>query len=100
MLEYLESFPAFLVWLGTGGGAIAAFSWLVELFPAWHALKPEAKRLYSIVGSIVIAVAAFVGLQYIPAEVIEAIDPYFKLLAGLLVTYFGGQAFHVVTKRK
>ena len=89
----------FLTWLATGAGAVAAFSFLVELIPAWDLIDSSEKRVYSAAGSVVVAMLAFVGLQYIPADVIALVDPYFKLIVGVLTIHFGGQVFHQATKK-
>ena len=94
-----ENFPEFMTWLATGAGAAVAFSWLAELFPAWHALEGDAKKLVSAGGSVLVALLAFFGLQYIPADVIAEIDPFFKLICGVLGVHFSGQLFHTVTKK-
>ena len=94
-----ESLPEFMIWLGTGAGAAVAFSFLAELFPAWHKLEADAKKVVSSIGSVLIALLAFFGLQYIPADVIAAIDPYFKVIVGVLGVHFSGQLYHQITKK-
>jgi len=94
-----ESLSAFLAWLGTGAGAVVAFSFLVEYIPAWHTLEEGSKKFLGAAGSALIALLAFLGLQYIPADVIASVDPYFKIIVGALAMYFSGQLFHAYTKK-
>jgi len=93
-----ENLPEFMTWLSTGAGAAVAFSFLAELFPAWHELEADAKKFISAGGSVLVALIALVGLQYIPADVVASIDPFFKLVVGVLAVHFSGQLFHSVTK--
>jgi len=87
-----------LKWLFSGAGSIAAFSWLAEQFPSWHALDSAKKKAYSFYGSASIALSAWAVLKYVPAEIIQAIGEPFAVVSGVFGLVFLGQVFHNFTK--
>ena len=89
----------FMTWLGSGVGALMAFSFLAELSPAWQNLPAKNKRFWSKLGAVVIALLAFLVLNFVPVETIALIDPYFKVIVGVLVMDAGAQGFHQVSKK-
>ena len=84
----------FLTWLAVGGGYSAVLAFISERIPAFQALTPSNKQLFHLVGSLVIALAAYAALTYIPAAQLDALKPYFVVVSGVLGTWMAGQVAH------
>lgn len=84
----------FLLWLITGGGAVSLFSWICEQIPQFQVLAPKAKWWIQLIGSVVLACLAKVILNFVPAEVIAAIAPYFQIVAGIVTVFLTNQVYH------
>jgi hypothetical protein len=88
-----------LVWLfNSGGGAIVA-SFILELIPAYQALESNAKKWIYFGITVLITVAGYLAITYIPAEIIAQASPIFALIYASFVSVFVGTAFHKVTKK-
>lgn len=83
-----------LLWIATGGGAALIFSYLAERSDAYQALPPEWKQIAYYFGVAVLSVIAYAGVQFIPADVITAIDPYVKVVVVALGLGVGGTLWH------
>ena len=88
----------FLQWLVFSGGAVVAFSWFAEQFPSWHALTAELKKLYSFLGSALLALGGWAILNYAPDVMLQALYEPFFILSGLFAMIFLGQRWHSATK--
>ena len=90
----------FLQWLIGSGGAVMAASWILEQIPQWMQWENSAGKKWSFFGlSAAIGSAALAVIQYAPAAALEAIAPYFAVLAAAFATIFMGEAFHKLTKK-
>lgn len=94
------SFSEFLNFLLVGGGGIVAVSWIWEKFNLFSNMSPEDKKMVLFGFSAAISLIAYAANQFIPAETIALIDPYFKIVAGLFYMIFIGNTFHNVNKAK
>ena len=88
----------FLVWLATGGGAAVAISKIGEMIPWFVALPSNTKKIVQYGLSALVGCAAFAVMSYAPPEVLDAIAPYFAILASLVVPIFLNQSYHSIVR--
>lgn len=86
-----------LVWL-MGGGCIMAASWLLERFGWYQALASKIKELVFFLVSLVLGIGAYLVTVYVPATSIEAMTPYFAIIAMVFSYVFLGKGFHLVDR--
>jgi len=91
----LNDFLNFLIY---SGGSVAVMSFIAERWAWFQSLVSEKKQLYSFIGSASIAIVSYAFLTYAPAGFIEAMTPYFTILASVFGVYYLGQAFHAEDK--
>jgi hypothetical protein len=87
-----------LNWLIYGGGVILVSSWILDKIPAFVQLASESKKLINGLVAIILALASYAALVYIPAGTFAVIDPYLKVILGIVVLYGGQQVVHRVSK--
>jgi hypothetical protein len=87
-----------LNWLIYGGGVILVSSWLLDKIPAFVQLASETKKLINGIVAIILALASYAALVYVPASYFAVVDPYLKVILGIVVLYGGQQVVHQVTK--
>jgi hypothetical protein len=98
ILETTQNVQSVLTWLIYSGGAILVASWVLDRIPAYVALLPEAKKYINMAVSVILALAAFACITYVPAAVFAQLDPWFKIVAGVVVLYSAQQTVHALTK--
>jgi hypothetical protein len=81
-----------------GGGVILVASWLLDKIPAFVALPVDAKKYINMGVAVVLALASYAALLYVPAGYFAVIDPWFKIALGIVVLYSGQQVVHRLTK--
>lgn len=96
--EALESLYAFFSWLLYSGGAALFVSWLLDKIPAFQALKSEVKKIVALVSTLTVGLGAYAFITYVPPDVILVLDPWFKIIVGLVLTWSGQQVYHKLTK--
>lgn len=84
----------FLTWLLSAGGYSAALAFISERIPAFQKLSTNNKQLFHLVGSLVIALAAYAALTYLPKETLEQAKPFFVIISGVIGTWMTGQFAH------
>jgi len=89
---------SFLVYLCSSGGNIAAASFLLEQLDFYQAQLPRAKKLIFAGVALVLALAGYVVLTYVPKEVLDAMAPFFGILYATVSSVFLGEVFHQKTK--
>ena len=88
-----------LQWIVNSGGGIAIVSWIAERLP-WFQEQTSQKKEYIFLGaSIVISLIAYTVLTYVPANILDAIAPYFTILYGTFATLYLGKAAHLLDKK-
>ena len=87
----------FFIWLGAGGGIIAT-SWILEQFTWFQAVSSKARKWIMFGVCVLISGGAFAIQSYVPIEVINAIAPWFKIIAGIFGALFISEGFHKVNK--
>lgn len=90
----------FLQWLVFSGGAVMAFSWIVEQFDGWHTLTEQMKRFYSFAGSTLLALSGWAVMVYAPPELLATLYEPFSVVTGIFVSVFLNQQWHSATKSK
>ena len=89
----------FLLWLATSAGASVAVSWVLERIPAYvNILVAETKRWIFFGACLVLSLASYLVLTYVPVDVLQAMVPYFGILASTFASVFIGSGFHSVDK--
>lgn len=90
---------AFLQWLIGGGGSILAVSWLLERMAWFQALSSNAKDNTIFGASVVVGGGALAVVNYVPANILSAIAPYFLVVASTFATVFIAKTFHRADKK-
>lgn len=93
-----SDFASLLTWLIAGGGASAVVSWLAERSTWFQGLDARAKWVLMVVASCLIAIVAKLLLDFLPAQVFSAIEPYATVIIIIVSTYLTGQAAHGIDK--
>lgn len=88
----------FLVWLA-GGGSALALAFILEYIPSFATLTATLKKWVFFGGCALISIAAYAVQTYVPVETINAIAPYFGILASTFTYVFLGDGFHKLTKQ-
>lgn len=84
----------FLFWL-TGIGSVVALSWVSEQLEWFQALAPDKKKLFQMVGSSVIGIAALAIRMYAPAEILQQLEPFFSVLVTVFTFVYLNQMAHL-----
>jgi hypothetical protein len=93
------SLQDFLVWLASSAGATAALSFIAERIPAFTALTPNQKQYIHLGGSLVLSLAAYAVLTYVPAETLASLAPVFQVVYGVVVSWIANQVAHKADPR-
>lgn len=94
-MELLE----FLVWVSTGGGAMAIVSWVAERSVRFQELSPNLKLTLMIVLSIVFGLGAKLLIDFVPTEYFSVLADYFKIVYGILFVFVANQTAHKLNKK-
>lgn len=88
----------FLTWIVYGGGGAIAVSWILEKM-LWYQEKPSNVKqniYFGIVSGFTLIIYAI--LNYVPAEVLAMIAPWFGIIAVTFVNVYIGTGFHRASK--
>ena len=97
-MDNIKSLYDLLSWLIYAGGSILVASWVLDKIPSFGALPPEAKKYINMGVSVLLALGAFALITYVPTEIFALLDPWFKIVGGVVILYAGQQAMHQLTK--
>lgn len=89
----------FLTWIGSSGGNAIIASWIFERIPQFQALESSAKQWIYFAAVLVLSLASYVVLTYVPKPVLDGLAPVFGMLYSTFVAVFAGTAFHKVDKK-
>lgn len=92
----MESVSEFLAWIISGGGSVVIVSYLLERWSWFQSLSSDQRRVVSILFSALLAIGAYFGVQYIPPDVLEELDPIFRIIVGIVGAYGVGQVAHLI----
>ncbi len=98
--DFPQTLAAFLTWLGTAAAASAVLALLAEAIPGWATLKANVKRLIVFGLSVLLGVGSKLLVQYVPAGVIEAAEPYYQIILSALAIMLMSQPFHVLLNKR
>ena len=88
----------FLTWIVYGGGGAIAVSWILEKMP-WYQEKPSGVKQNIYFGIVsVFTLIVYTILNYVPAEVLAMIAPWFGIIAVTFVNVYIGTGFHRASK--
>jgi hypothetical protein len=90
----------FLQYLASASGAAVVASFILERIPAFQRLASEWKRWVFFGACGVLSLGSYLVLNYVPAEILSYIAPYFAMVAGLFTSVFVGGAFHKINKEE
>lgn len=88
----------FLIWVGNSGGGAMVASWVLEQLKWYQELEADKKRLVFFSSTLVVTLLGFLGITYIPKDIIDSIAPYFAILYTTFGSIFLGTVFHKNTK--
>jgi hypothetical protein len=94
-IETLNGLVSWIIW---SGGALLIASWILDKIPSFVALQPDPKRYINMAVSVILALAAYAVITYVPVAVFTALDPWFKIVAGVVALYSGQQLYHAQAK--
>jgi len=89
----------FLVWL-MSGGAVVAVSWIFEEIEWFQSLSPKTKRYFQYGLSVLFGVSALLVQQFVPADVLKMLNPYFEILAATFGMIFLNQVAHTLNPNR
>lgn len=84
----------FLTWLASAAGAAAALSFVAERVPAFQQLSADLKGYVMLAGSILLALAAYAVLTFVPADQLAQLAPWFQVLYGVVAAWIANQVAH------
>lgn len=88
------SLNEFVVFLASSAGASAALSFIAERLPAFQKLTSQQKSAIMLFGSLAIALSAYGVLTYVPPETLDALQPIFQVIYGVVATWLANQFAH------
>jgi hypothetical protein len=89
----------FLALLLTAGGAAAVASWVLERIPAYASIAvAETKRWVFFGVCAILALGSYCVITFVPPATLQAITPYFAILASVFSSVFFGTSFHNADK--
>jgi uncharacterized integral membrane protein len=91
-----------LRWVMGGGAAVLAVmlvSWLAERYAPFQALAADVKRLVMICVALALGLGAWAVLKYVPPELLATLQEPFAVIATLIATVLGSQAWHAFVNR-
>jgi len=94
----LSDLGSYLNWIVYSGGALLIVSWVLDRFPGFSILQPRTKLLINLGVSVVLACGCYAAIIYVPGDIMKMLDPWFKIVAGIVAVYTGQQAAHKLTK--
>ena len=84
----------FLLWLASSAGASMVASFVLERLAWYQGKQSEQKKWIFFASASLVSVGAFCVITYVPMNVLEAVAPFFALVASVFVSVFSGQVFH------
>jgi uncharacterized membrane protein YfcA len=90
----MMTFQQFLASLAGGVGASALFSWISERVPAFQKLEPQVKWWFELIGTVVIALGAYTVSTFVSTETLNALAPWFGVIALAYASFKSNQLAH------
>lgn len=84
----------FLPWIVYGGGGAIAISWILEQVQWYQNQSAKAKKNIFFGFSAVLTIAIYVFMTYVPQNAIEAIAPFFSIVAAAFISTYIGTGYH------
>lgn len=89
----------FLLWL-IAGGSVVAVSWILEQVAWFQSLPSKTKQLVQYGASIAVGLAALAIQLYVPADVLDQLEPFFAVIASTFGMVFLNQIAHKVDNNR
>jgi hypothetical protein len=84
----------FLIWLASSAGAGVALSFIAERIPAFDNLPSATKSYVHLGGSLLLALGSYAVITYVPAATLDALLPWFQIVAAVVGTWAANQLAH------
>lgn len=94
--------PEMLTYLSVGGSAIVAAalsSSFLEQMAWFQSLAPNIRKLITVGISAALGLGAVAVVQGVPAEAMEAAQPYFTAFIAAVAPFLGSEIYHRLTKK-
>lgn len=88
-----------IYWLVNSGGGAAVASFILEKLDWFQNQTSSAKQNIYFGATVLITIASYLVMTYVPKEYIDAAAPYFGMLYSSFAAIYIGTAFHKVTKK-
>jgi hypothetical protein len=99
-MNELPTLVEFLTQIATGGFAGVIIAFLLEKIPAFQNLDSELKRWIVLALFLVLPAGSVALLQFVPADVWAAIEPYWRAIALGFLGWVSSQVAHAFYKPK
>jgi hypothetical protein len=86
---------SFLIWL-SGAGALVAASWVLGQFGWYVALAEKAKQWIFFALAVLLGGGSFAIVKYVPQATLDAIAPYFLIVAFAFIAIFINKTYTLV----
>ena len=90
---------SFLQWLIGGGGSIMAVSWILERMAWFQALGSDQKDYVLFTFAAALGCGALAVVTYVPAAILDAVAPFFLIVASIFVLVFIAKTFHMADRK-
>jgi uncharacterized membrane-anchored protein len=95
----MKTVTELLSWIVYSGGAILAASWVLDRIKRFQAATAENKRIFVMGTSVLVSLAGYAILTYVPPEIMTQLNPWLTVASGTIILYGGGQIYHQATKK-
>lgn len=89
-----ENLGEFFTWLGTAGAFATIMALVLERVPNWDNLSSEAKSIVSLVVAALLGMASYALVRWVPAGVVEGLEPYYQVILSAVAVWLGSQYAH------
>lgn len=99
-MEIPQSFAQFLTWLGTNGAFSTVIAIVLERWPGWATMKSDTKSFITLAVAILLGLASYALVRWVPAGVVNELEPWYQVIVGAVTIYLGSQYAHSTFKRR
>lgn len=91
-----------LTYLSVGGSAIVAAALSSSFYEtqSWfQSQTPAGRKFITVITAVVLGLGAVAVVQLVPAETMEAAQPYFTAFIAAVAPFLGSEIYHRLTKK-
>lgn len=93
-MEIPKSLSEFATWLATAGAFGFVMSLVVEWVPGWEGAKPTLKFFVTLGIALLLGLASYGLINWVPAGVKEGLEPYYQLIISAISIWAASQGTH------